>query len=157
MHPLRWLRFWWQNPLFSQAELILTLNAIHHSLAEIGQIVLDTQEILCRVHKEESQMSVAMDDVRTQVGNLKVGLGTISDGIAALASRLEDNPSTSSVQEVAADLRSLVDKTSAIAGDINSLDPDVPGGAIDATEPPAADPEDPAAPPTVDEAPADPA
>ena len=137
-----------------------------------AQAQLDRLELIQLItFLEVVSMSVKFDELRADVAtlagvvdNVEVGIGevqaevvAVKDELAALAERLQDDPSEEEIGEVVDAVSGLTDRLGAVdttlegvAGDlsgakgtIGSLDPDEPGGSVE--EP---TPEEPAPEPT---------
>ena len=92
--------------------------------------VKEILEIVKEIRSKELAMSVVMDQVRAEVQNVRTGVESISAAVAALAQRLADNPTAEEAVAVAAELSALAGTLPGIVASVDSLDPDVPGGAI---------------------------
>ena len=92
--------------------------------------VRDILKIVKEIRRKGISMSVVMDQVRTEVANVRSGVDTISAAVAALAARLADNPTADEAAAVAVELAALAAGLPSITASIDSLAPDVPAGAI---------------------------
>ena len=76
-------------------------------------------------------MSAALDQIKAEVTTLRTTQTEIADAITALAGRLTDNPTDAEVAAVAAELGEVVAGFQDFNESLDSLDPAVPGGAVE--------------------------
>ncbi|HLC29419.1 MAG TPA: hypothetical protein VJM51_01390 [Dehalococcoidia bacterium] len=102
-------------------------------LAEMDERLEGLRVLMERMLSKEAKMSVEFDQVRAEVEAIRNGIGGIQTSVTALAVRLASDPTAAEVAAVADELSVLADTLPGISASVDSLDPDVPTGAI--TEP----------------------
>ena len=102
----------------------------HQLLCDIDERLVALQVLVERMLRKETEMSVEFDQVRVQVEAIRNGIGAIQASVTALATRLASDPTAAEVAAVAGELGALADTLPGISASVDSLDPDVPTGAI---------------------------